>query len=210
MLASAATVRLENDIPAATDEDLVVLVRSGQTAAFAELASRHRRRIEHLCRRFFADMELVRDITQESFLRAFAGLGGYRAEMPFGGWLRTIAVNACYDELRRRRRRPEELVADFTPFELDWVTTVNQASPEDLAEAAEERRDAHALAHRLLDTLRPEDRLVLTLKESEEMSVREIAQIMGWSETKVKIRAFRARKALRKQAEKVLNLPHQV
>jgi RNA polymerase sigma-70 factor (ECF subfamily) len=204
MLGVAATARLEGAEPIRPDEELVAEVRAGETAAFAELASRHRRRIEHLCRRFFADPEQVRDLTQECFLRAFAGLGGYRAEMPFAGWIRTIAVNVCYDELRRRRRKPEELVADFADEESEWVELVSHASPEELAGAAEERREAYGLAHRLLDCLRPEDRMVLVLKDSEEMGVREIAETMGWSEAKVKIRAFRARQLLRKQASRML------
>jgi RNA polymerase sigma-70 factor (ECF subfamily) len=70
--------------------------------------------------------------------------------------------------------------------------------------AAEEKRQAHDLAHRLLDTLRPDDRMVLVLKDSEEMAVSEIAAALGWSEAKVKIRAFRARQLLRKQAERIL------
>lgn len=199
-----AAAKLESAEALRPDENLVAEVRAGDTAAFAELANRHRRRIEHLCRRFFADSELVRDLTQECFLRAFAGLGSYRAEMPFAAWIRTIAVNACYDELRRRRRKPEELVADFSGGELEWVELVNQASPEELAGNAEERREAYTLAHRLLDSLRPEDRLVLVLKDSEEMGVQEIAETMGWSEAKVKIRAFRARQALRKQANRMM------
>jgi RNA polymerase sigma-70 factor (ECF subfamily) len=200
----ASTARLESAEQVRPDEELVAEVRAGETAAFAELASRHRRRIEHLCRRFFIDQELVRDLTQECFLRAFAGLASYRAEMPFTTWIRTIAVNACYDELRRRRRKPEELVADFTGGELEWIELVNDASPEELAGAAEERREAYTLAHRLLASLRPEDRMVLVLKDSEEMGVQEIAETLGWSEAKVKIRAFRARQALRKQASRML------
>jgi RNA polymerase sigma-70 factor (ECF subfamily) len=200
----AAAAKSESAETLRPDEDLVAEVRAGDTATFAELAGRHRRRIEHLCRRFFADSELVRDLTQECFLRAFAGLSSYRAEMPFAAWIRTIAVNACYDELRRRRRKPEELVADFSGGEHEWVELVNHASPEELAGAAEERREAYTLAHRLLDSLRPEDRLVLVLKDSEEMGVQEIAETMGWSEAKVKIRAFRARQALRKQANRMM------
>ncbi len=200
----ASTARLESAERVRPDEELVAEVRAGENAAFAELASRHRRRIEHLCRRFFIDQELVRDLTQECFLRAFAGLASYRAEMPFTAWIRTIAVNACYDELRRRRRKPEELVADFTVGELEWMELVSDASPEELAGAAEERREAYTLAHRLLASLRPEDRMVLVLKDSEEMGVQEIAETLGWSEAKVKIRAFRARQALRKQASRML------
>jgi RNA polymerase sigma-70 factor, ECF subfamily len=186
------------------DEELIAEVLAGQTDSFSELAGRHRQRVERLCRRFFSDEEMARDIAQESFIRAFTALATYRAEMPFGGWLRAIVVNLCYDELRRRRRRPEELVGDFSAPEVQWMQLVNGATPEQIVGEAEERRESYNLAHRLLDTLKPEDRLVMVLKESEELSVSEIAETLGWSEAKVKIRAFRARQALRKQAERIL------
>jgi len=186
------------------DEELIAEVLAGQTDSFSELAGRHRQRVERLCRRFFSDEEMARDIAQESFIRAFTALATYRAEMPFGGWLRAIVVNLCYDELRRRRRRPEELVGDFSAPEVQWMQLVNGATPEQIVGDAEERREAYDLAHRLLDTLKPEDRMVMVLKESEELSVSEIAETLGWSEAKVKIRAFRARQALRKQAERML------
>ena len=186
------------------DEELITEVLAGQTDSFSELAGRHRQRVERLCRRFFSDEEMARDIAQESFIRAFTALATYRAEMPFGGWLRAIVVNLCYDELRRRRRRPEELVGDFSAPEVQWMQLVNGATPEQIVGEAEERRESYNLAHRLLDTLKPEDRMVMVLKESEELSVSEIAETLGWSEAKVKIRAFRARQALRKQAERIL------
>ena len=186
------------------DEELIAEVLAGQTDSFSELAGRHRQRVERLCRRFFSDEEMARDIAQESFIRAFTALASYRAEMPFGGWLRAIVVNLCYDELRRRRRRPEELVGDFSAPEVQWMQLVNGATPEQLVGEAEERRESYDLAHRLLDTLKPEDRMVMVLKESDELSVSEIAETLGWSEAKVKIRAFRARQALRKQAERML------
>lgn len=81
---------------------------------------------------------------------------------------------------------------------------VSDASPEEIIAEAQERREAYELAHRLLDTLRPEDRTVLVLKDSEGLSVSEIARIMAWSEAKVKIRAFRARQSLRKRAQRML------
>ena len=146
----------------------------------------------------------MRDLAQETFIHAYGGLKGYRAEIPFGAWLRAIATNLCYDELRRRRRRPEELVADFSAPEASWLGLVNTATPEQLVEAAEERREAKTLADKLLGTLRPEDRLVLTLQNGEDLSVSEIAAIVGWSEAKVKIRAFRARQALRRQAARLV------
>jgi RNA polymerase sigma-70 factor, ECF subfamily len=187
------------------DDELIAEVRKGRTAAFAELASRYRERVERLCQRFFSDREVVHDLAQESFIRAFTGFSTYRAEMPFLGWLRAVVVNVCYDELRRRRRRPEELIPDFSGNEANWVQLVDQSTPEQIVQAAEERREAHALAHRLLDSLPPDDRMVMVLRESEGLSVQEVAAIMGWSEAKVKIRAFRARQFMRKKAESILS-----
>lgn len=186
------------------DAELVAESLGGRAVAFAELASRHRRLVERLCRRFFGDAEVARDLAQESFTKAFAGLSTYRAEMPFASWLRRIVINVCYDELRRRQRRPEELVGSFGDAEAAWVELVNSATPEEIVAGAQERREAHDLAHRLLALLKPDDRTVLILKESEELSVAEIAAQLGWSEAKVKIRAFRARRALRKAAERIL------
>lgn len=201
MLALAASRKTGWRLAVRTDEELIAEILNGETATFSELASRHRPRVERLCQRFFSDPETARDLAQEAFIRAYTSLTTFRREMPFGAWLRAIVTNLCYDELRRRRRRPEELVADFTAPEVQWMNLVNEATPEELVAAAEERREAHDLANRLLDSLRAEDRTVLILKDSEELNVSEIAEIMGWSEAKVKIRAFRARQALRKQSE---------
>lgn len=187
------------------DDELIAEVLAGQAAAFAELASRYRDRVERLCHRFFADGEIVRDLAQESFIRAFTKLSTFRAEMPFGAWLHAIVANVCYDELRRRQRRPEDLVADFSAPEYTWAQLVNEATPEEIVAAAEQRQEAKDLAHRLLDALRPDDRTVMILKEAENLSVAEIAQILGWSEAKVKIRAFRSRQLMRRRAEQILN-----
>ncbi len=204
MLRALATKRLNRSLTATSDDELIAAVLAGQTAEFAELAARYRDKVERLCQRFFSDREMVRDLAQESFIRAFTGLSTYRAEMPFPGWLRAIAANVCYDELRRRQRRPEDLVADFSAPERVWMQLVTEATPEEIVDAAEQRQAAHALAHRLLDALRPEDRMVMILKETEDLSIGEIAEILGWSAAKVKIRAFRARQLMRRQAERIL------
>jgi RNA polymerase sigma-70 factor (ECF subfamily) len=203
MLGLAARRKTFWSLAERSDDELIVAVLEGQADAFSELSGRHRQRVERLCQRFFSDPEIARDIAQECFMRAFTALSTFRRELPFQAWLRAIVVNLCYDELRRRRRRPEELIADFSAPEAQWMQLVSDASPEDLVGAAEERREAHDLAHRLLDTLRPEDRTVLILKDSEELNVSEIAGIMGWSEAKVKVRTFRARQALRKSAARM-------
>src|SRR5258708_30399006 len=123
------------------DEELIADVLAGQTEAFSELSARHRQRVERLCQRFFSDQEIARDLAQEAFLKAFAALASYRAEMPFGAWLRAIVVNVCYDELRRRKRRPEHLVGDFSEPELGWMQLLSSPTPAQLVAEAEERRE---------------------------------------------------------------------
>jgi RNA polymerase sigma-70 factor (ECF subfamily) len=189
-----------------TDEELIAAARDGAPVAFGDLTTRYRREVERWCRRFFADRELIQDLTQESFIRAFAALETYRLDLPFRAWMRTITVNVCYDELRRRVRRPEKLIDDPQQAEQMWLQLVNEASPETILQAAEESAAAEALARRLLDGLRPDDRVVMMLKESEELSVAEIANVMGWSEAKVKIRTFRARRLMKRIAERALSL----
>src|ERR1700691_2475307 len=142
-------------LSAKPDEKLIAEILGGQVDAFTELAARHRPRVERLCRRFFSDEEMARDIAQESFIRAYTALATYRAEMPFGGWLRAIVVNLCYDEVRRLRRRRAEWVGDFSAPDVQWMQTVSVASPADLVGEPEERREAYDLAHRSLDTLKP-------------------------------------------------------
>jgi RNA polymerase sigma-70 factor (ECF subfamily) len=205
MLGAQVAKRFNRSLTAISDDELIAAVLAGQTVEFAELAARYRDKVERLCQRFFSDREMVRDLAQESFMRAFTGLSSYRAEMPFLGWLRAIVANVCYDELRRRQRRPEDLVADFSAPERVWMQLVTEATPEEIVDAAEQRREAHDLAHRLLDSLRPEDRIVMILKETEDLSINQIAEIMGWSQAKVKIRAFRARQSMRRQADRILS-----
>jgi RNA polymerase sigma-70 factor (ECF subfamily) len=203
MMGLAASKRFGWRLVSRPDDELIAAALNGQGAAFAELATRYRAQVERLCWRFFNDQEIARDIAQETFLRAYASLSRYRKEMPFAGWLRAIVTNLCYDELRRRRRRPEELIADFAAPEVQWMRLVTEASPEQIVSEAQERHEAYEFAHRLLDTLKPEDRTVLIMKDSEQMKIGDIAEAMGWSVAKVKIRAFRARQALRRQAQRL-------
>ncbi|MBP7867991.1 MAG: RNA polymerase sigma factor [Acidobacteria bacterium] len=121
----------------------------------------------------------------------------YRGEMPLDHWLSRITVNACYDRLRSRRRHPEEPVSQLgeeQSFRLE-----NRPEPEgDNPEERQRRREECEAARALLERLSAAERLVLTLMILEERSVRDIAALTGWSSANVKIRAFRARRKLRK------------
>ena len=181
-----------------TDESLVEAVRAGDDAAFEQILERHRRRIARMVGRFFNRPERVEEILQEVFTKVYFALDAYSADRgsSFGAWLTRVAMNLCYDELRRARRRPETSISDITGDEIVWLNAqLNPESPGHDAESAVVSRD---LANKLLARLSSEDRIVLTLLDAEELSVAEIALLMGWKSSKVKVRAHRARLSLRR------------
>lgn len=117
-------------------------------------------------------------------------------------WLARITVRTCYDELRRIQRRSESNIGDLTEDEAAYLhEKLRDTSNRGNVEGAAISRD---LANKLLSRLRPEDRMVLTLLKLEELSVPEIAEIMGWSSAKVKMRSHRAQHGLRKVLRKFI------
>jgi RNA polymerase sigma factor (sigma-70 family) len=140
------------------------------------------------------------DLTQEVFLKLFTKLDQYqeRAGIGFEHWVSRLAVRTCLDALRAEGRRPELRMADLSEDQtkmLDFLVG-NEAAPPDSAPGP-----VRELLEKVLSQLRPDDRLVIGLLDLEDRSVKEIAAITGWSVTLVKVRAFRARRKLRKIAE---------
>jgi RNA polymerase sigma-70 factor (ECF subfamily) len=176
-----------------TDEDLVRAALAGDDNAFAELVSRHKRRVLAMASRFARDDHQLDDLAQEVFIRAYRHLAKFRGEAPFSHWLARLTVTACYDFLRRERKIRDQVSLDAAPLELRDPAPDRQLS----AEAA---RD---LLHFALRRLSAEEQLIITLCELEERPVREVAQLTGWSESNVKVRAFRARERLKTILEKI-------
>jgi RNA polymerase sigma-70 factor, ECF subfamily len=185
-----------------TDDALVAAAGSGDEFAFEQLFERHRRQVARIAGRFFAQREQIEEIIQDSFTKAYFALGTYHGthEASFRAWLTQIAVNTCYDQLRRARRRPEHAVEDFDDNEVHEFAGQLRAAGRDI-ESALVSRD---LAAKLLMRLSPEDRLVLTLLDVEGFSVAEIAELTNWSISKVKVRAHRARAHLRRVMQRFL------
>jgi len=119
------------------------------------------------------------------------------------GWLTRIATNTCLNMLRSAKRRPELSVADLTEDENHWLDT-NAGSAGDAPQTVEDKLVATDLADKLLETLPAEDQVALLMMDGENASVKEVAEATGWSESKVKVRAFRARRKLRETMEKLL------
>jgi RNA polymerase sigma-70 factor (ECF subfamily) len=137
----------------------------------------------------------VEDIAQDVFLRAHRSLGQVQHGSRLGPWLIRIAVNLCYDHLRRLRRRQERVFSELTERER---MTLDMLWNEGAVPTQPDRLILRELAERLVSQLAPRDRAVLLLKEREGMETREIARTLGCTETAVRLRLFRARRALRK------------
>ena len=184
-----------------SDAELVTETLAGQTAAFEILVVRYQPRIFATARRYARREDEVEDVVQEIFLKAYQKLHTFRSEAPFEHWLMRLAVRTCYDFLRAHQRNRETSFTEFSREESDWLERFN-AQPDDTPTSDVGARE---LLERALAALSPDARLVITLLEIEDRSVREIAALTGWSETLVKVRAFRARRQMRKRLETWLN-----
>ena len=140
------------------------------------------------------------DLAQEVFMKMFARIEQWRADMPFEHWVSRVAVTTCLDALRHQKRRPELRWADLSESEAEMLDKVLQ---DERDHHAGESMAARELAHQLLQTLNPADRLVLTMMDMEGRSVADVQVATGWSATLVKVRAFRARRKLRKTFEQL-------
>lgn len=180
---------------------MVSEARRGDEAAFEEIVRRYSPRVFQVTGRFFRNRSQVEDLAQEVFLKAYSQLSNYEGRGSFEGWLTRIATNTCLNELRTRKRHPESLVSELTDEEGSWLEeqlggVSTESSPERNVIIAD-------LADKLLGRLSPDDRVVLTLMDGEGLSVKEVAEATGWSQSKIKVQAFRARRRMRKIVEEM-------
>lgn len=180
---------------AASDGELLRRIRLGEVDRFGDLIIRyHGHVVRIVSRRIPADR--VEEIVHDVFVRAYLGLSQFSGTVEFGHWLAGIAVRACYDFWRDRKRAQVPVSALTTP-QHQWIEQVLAArSDQEFREQARQQEAAEVLEW-ALGQLSPENRTVLTLVHLDGHSVREAAELLGWSLINVKVRAHRARQALR-------------
>jgi RNA polymerase sigma factor (sigma-70 family) len=153
-----------------------------------------------IVRRHLPARSTEEDLAQEVFLKMFSRLDQYqpRAGIPFEHWVSRVAIRTCLDAARAETRRPELRLSDLSEDQNAWLEfmTADPSPPPDSSPTS-----ARELLETLLAQLSPTDRLVIQLLDLEEKSVGEIARITGWGRSLIKVRAFRARRKLRKLAE---------
>ena len=177
-----------------TEAELIAAVLKGDAASFEPLIQKYSPRVFATARRYARRESEIEDIVQEIWLKAFNKLSSFRGDAPFEHWLMRLAVHTCYDFLRGHQRNREASFSDLAEAENDWLQRF-ATQPDSASEHADA---AKQLVARLLEQLSPPARLVITLLEIEDRSVKEIAKLTGWSVPLVKVRAFRARAEMRK------------
>jgi RNA polymerase sigma-70 factor, ECF subfamily len=183
---------------------LVSLTLGGDEAAFAEIVRRYSPRVFQVASRFFRRRSDVEDAAQEVFLRAYTRLTDYEGRGSLEGWMTRIATTTCLNLLRESKRRPEATLNDLPEEESDWLENQLADLSIERHRSTESGMVAADLADRALTTLSPDDRLALILLDGVGTSIKQIAEMTGWSESKVKTRASRARRRMREAVEKLL------
>lgn len=140
------------------------------------------------------------DLAQMIFVKMFAHVDQYSGQVPFEHWVSRVAVNTCLNALRAEKCRPELRWADLSETEAEVLDKITSAAQEPLPS---EKMASRELVAKLLEMLSPSDRLVITMLDLEERSVAEVKALTGWGESLVKVRAFRARRKLRKKLSEV-------
>lgn len=178
------------------DKDLIRRVLDGDQEAFADLMARNEKQVYNLCLRMAGDPEDARDLTQESFLKAWRGLQFYKSECSFSTWLYRLSTNVCIDHLRSRKRKGAVSlsVTDEGGEETELEIPDAEPLPEQQIIHREERQAIAAAMNRLEE----EYRTVLTLRVVEDLSYEQIAEVLDLKAGTVKSRIARARIKLKK------------
>lgn len=177
------------------EQQLIEKAKQGDAPAFNQVVLAYRKRILGTISRLIGRPEDVEDVAQEVFVRLYYSLDQLRSPEVFEPWLYRLTVNASYDYLRRVKRRHESRMADLTEAQ---VVMADSAAGGKRSEEDEEKSETREFVNALFAHVSEEDRILLTLKEVEGLSLKELEQIYNTNENALKVRLFRARQRVLK------------
>jgi RNA polymerase sigma-70 factor (ECF subfamily) len=180
-----------------TDEELVARSVDGDAESFNQLIRRWERPIYALAYRVLGREEDARDVCQDTFLRAFRALGGFKGQAKFSSWLYRIALNLCRDWMRRQRRAPTVQM----PEDVDVAEFAAAHGPTESIEALVARRELGRAVAVAMATLPEEQRTAIVLKEYHGLTFQEIADLQGCPLSTVKTRLYQGLSVVRRQLE---------
>ena len=181
-----------------TDEELVARSRGGDLDSFNQLVVRWERPIYALAYRVIGREEEARDVTQETFLRAFRALGGFKGQAKFSSGLYRITLNLCRDWIRRERRTP----VTQPPEGVDLVELAGEAAPTESVEELVSRKELGRAVAKVMSTLPEEQRTAIVLKEYHGLTFQEIADLLDCPLSTVKTRLYQGLSVLRRELQK--------
>jgi RNA polymerase sigma-70 factor (ECF subfamily) len=185
------------------DSDVIREVLGGNVNAFEQLVARYQDTVCAIVTKK-VPREDIEEVAHEVFVRAYRSLGTFRAKTPFKNWLAGIAVRCCCDFWRQRYRNRETPADPLAEDGKEWVRGLLVDGFAQSSGDAARSGQALRVLRRAMERLSAEDRMVVTLIHLEEYTTSEAAELLRWSVAKVKIRAYRARKKLRKALSEVV------
>lgn len=177
------------------DFEVVQRARDGDSGAFNQLVQAYRRRTLGTISRLVPRPEDIEDVGQEVFTRLYFSLDQLRSADGFDAWLYRMTVNACYDHLRRHRRRPESRMADLSEQQ---IAVADSAAGHVASRAESDKKAVREEVNTLLGAVSEEDRALLIMKEVEGLSLKELSAVYSVNENALKVRLFRARQRVLK------------
>lgn len=186
------------------DATIIERVLEGDINAFERLMVKYEKAVVNQVR-FHVPANAIQETVQEVFIRAYRSLGSCRNRERFSAWLSSITTKTCYDVLRRQYRRKEKAISSLSNTHEDWLDHVLAEQSRENYERQLEREEAREILKLAMDRLSPEDRMVLELIHLQERTMKEAADLLGWSVVNVKVRAFRSRKKLKTILEGLSN-----
>ncbi|MGI9070711.1 MAG: RNA polymerase sigma factor [Bryobacteraceae bacterium] len=177
------------------DQELIERARTGDAAAFNQIVLAYRKRILGTISRLIGRPEDVENVGQEVFVRLYYSLDQLRTAEVFEPWLYRLTVNACYDYLRRAKRRSESRMADLSEQQVMKADSLAGGRQQDEEWQKGQTRE---FVSALFEHVSEEDRLLLTLKEVEGLTLKELEKVYKVSENALKVRLFRARQRVLK------------
>jgi RNA polymerase sigma-70 factor, ECF subfamily len=178
-----------------TDEELVARSVEGDADSFNQLILRWERPIYALAYRTIGREDEARDIVQDTFLRAYRALPGFKGQAKFSSWLYRIALNLCRDWIRKQRRTPTVQ----TPEGMDLIELASEQGPVESIEELVSRRQMSEAVAIAMKRLPEEQRTAIVLKEYHGLTFQEIAELQGCPLSTVKTRLYQGLSVLRRQ-----------
>jgi RNA polymerase sigma-70 factor, ECF subfamily len=185
------------------DQKLVARSQEGDQLAFEELVRKYQQAVLNLAYHYVGRRDEIEDIAQKIFSKVYFSLPKFDIRRPFFPWLYRIAINQCYDELRRAKR---QRTRTFSELSLEETSSIERliSQHETMPASNDDRLEMHALLHKMLDQLPTHQKMAIVLRDIETIPYVQMAEILKCTEQAARLKVFRARIRLKALMEKAM------